>query len=299
VPGIIRTPDNLLTGLPEFPFKPKYRRYGDLRLAHIDEGKGPPVVFIHGEPTWSFLWRKVIGPIRDAGYRCIAPDLPGFGRSDKPIDLEWYTYDRHTDSVARLFDELKLQDATLVVHDWGGPIGLRVAVERPNRIARMVVLDSGLFTGHQKMTESWMAFRELARRSEDLPVSFLIRAGCKTTPPANVVAAYEAPFPNPASKAGARAFPLILPTSPQMIGAATGERVLAALGSDRRPKLIIWGEDDAILPIEAGWRFARAIGADVDHVIKGVGHYLQEDAGHQVGRMIARWLKGYVPPGKK
>jgi haloalkane dehalogenase len=299
VPGILRTPDNLLTNLPEFPFKPKYRRYGDLRLAHIDEGKGPPVVFIHGEPTWSFLWRKVIGPVRDAGYRCIAPDLPGFGRSDKPIDLEWYTYDRHTDFVARLFDELKLQDATLVVHDWGGPIGLRVAIERPNRIGRMVVLDSGLFTGHQKMSESWMAFRELAKRSEDLPVSFLIRAGCKTPPPANVVAAYEAPFPNPASKAGARAFPLILPITPQMTGAATGERVLAALGSDPRPKLIIWGEDDAILPIEVGWRFARAIGANVDHVIKGVGHYLQEDAGHQIGRMIVRWLKGYVAPGKK
>ncbi len=299
MPGIVRTPDNLLANLPDFPFKPKYRRYGDLRLAHIDEGKGPPVVFIHGEPTWSFLWRKVIQPIRDAGYRCIAPDLPGFGRSDKPIDIEWYTYDRHTDAVARLFDELKLQDATLVVHEWGGPIGLRVAVERPGRIGRMVVLDSGLFTGHQKMTESWMAFRELANRSEDLPVSFLIRAGCKTPPPANVLAAYEAPFPNPASKAGARAFPLILPTTPMMNGAATGQRVLAALGSDTRPKLIIWGEGDTILPIEAGWRFARAIGAEVDHVIKGVGHYLQEDAGHQLGRMIVRWLKGYVPPGKR
>ncbi len=299
MPGIVRTPDNLLVSLPEFPFKAKYRKYGELRLAHIDEGKGPPVVFIHGEPTWSFLWRKVIVPIRDAGYRCIAPDLPGFGRSDKPIDLDWYSYDRHTDAVARLFDELKLQDATIVVHEWGGAIGLRVAVEYPDLVGRMVVLDSGLFTGHQKMTESWMAFRELARRSEDLPVSFLIRAGCRTPPPAGVVAAYEAPFPNPPSKAGARAFPLILPTTPHMDGAATGQRVLAELGSDARPKLIIWGEGDAILPLEAGWRFARAIGAEVDHVIKGVGHYLQEDAGHQVGRMIVRWLKGYVSPGKR
>jgi haloalkane dehalogenase len=299
VAGIERTPDNLLARVPDFPYKPRYRKFQGLRLAHIDEGKGPPVVFLHGEPTWSFLWRKVIPPIRDAGYRCIAPDLPGFGRSDKPIDLEWYTYDRHTASVATLFAELKLQDATIVVHDWGGPIGLRVAVEQPERIGRMVVLDSGLFTGHQKMTESWMAFRELAQRSEDLPVSFLIRAGCRMAPPANVIAAYEAPFPNAAAKAGARAFPLILPTSPQMEGAATGQRVLAALGSDPRPKLIIWGEDDAILPVEAGWRFARAIGAEVDHVIKGVGHYLQEDAGHQVGRMIVRWLKAYVPTGKR
>jgi haloalkane dehalogenase len=299
VSGIVRAPDRLLSNVPDFPFKPKYRTHAGLRLAHIDEGKGPPVVFIHGEPTWSFLWRKVIPVVRDAGYRCIAPDLPGFGRSDKPIDVEWYTYDRHTESVARLFAELKLRDATIVVHDWGGPIGLRVAVENPALVGRMVILDTGVFTGHQKMTDSWLAFRELAQRSEDLPVSFLIRAGCKIPPPANVLAAYEAPFPNPAAKAGARAFPLMLPTSPRMDGAVTGQRVLAALGSDRRPKLIIWGEADSILPVESGWRFARAIGAEVDHVIKGVGHYLQEDAGHQVGRTIVRWLKAYVPAGKR
>jgi haloalkane dehalogenase len=291
VPG----PERLLSNLPEFPFKPKYRKFEGLRLAHIDEGKGSPVVFIHGEPTWSFLWRKVIPPVRDAGYRCIAPDLPGFGRSDKPTDVHWYTYDRHTESVARLFAELRLRDATIVVHDWGGPIGLRVAVEHPDWIGRMVLLDTGLFTGYQKMTDAWQAFRELAQRSEDLPVSFLIRAGCKSPLPAGVIAAYEAPFPNPAAKAGARAFPLILPTSPQMDGAATGQRVLDALGSDTRPKLIIWGEADPILPIQAGYRFARAIGADIDHVIRGVGHYLQEDAGHQVGRMIASWLKRQIP----
>jgi haloalkane dehalogenase len=295
LPGIVRIPDNLLAHVPEFPFKPRYRRYGELRLAHVDEGKGPPVVFIHGEPTWSFLWRKVIPPIRDAGYRCIAPDLPGFGRSDKPIDLEWYTYDRHTDSMAKLFAELKLRDATIVVHDWGGPIGLRVAVEHPDWIGRMVLLDTGLFTGYQKMTDSWQAFRELAARSDDLPVAFLLRAGSRSVLSSSVIAAYEAPFPNAAAKAGARAFPLILPTSPQMEGAATGQRVLDALAVDPRPKLIIWGEADPILPIEAGWRFARAIGADIDHVIKGVGHYLQEDAGNQVGRMIASWLKRQVP----
>lgn len=293
--AIVRTPDEHLSHVPEFPFKPKYRKHDGLRLAYVDEGKGPPVVFIHGEPTWSFLWRKVIPPIRDAGYRCIAPDLPGFGRSDKPLDIEWYTYDRHTASVATLLGELKLHDATIVVHDWGGPIGLRVAVEHPDRVGRMVLLDTGLFTGHQKMSDAWMAFRGLAQRSEDLPVSFLIRAGCKRRPAPSVVAAYEAPFPTPASKAGARAFPLIAPTSPQMEGAATSQRVLEQLGTDARPKLIIWGEGDTILPVESGYRFARAIGADIDHVIKGVGHYLQEDAGQQLGRMILRWLKSEVP----
>jgi haloalkane dehalogenase len=291
VAEVIRTPDNVLSDLPDFPFKPQYRKQDGLRLAHIDVGKGPPVVFIHGEPTWSFLWRKVIPPVRDAGYRCIAPDLAGFGRSDKPTDLGWYTYDRHTAHVTALFADLKLRDATVVVHDWGGPIGLRVAVEHPDRIGRIVVLDTGLFTGHQKMTDAWLAFRELAERSKDLPVSFLMRAGCKTELAPAVIAAYEAPFPDPASKAGARAFPLILPTSPEMAGARTGQRVLEALGSDPRPKLIIWAEADAVLPIQAGWRFARAIGAEVDHVIPGAGHYLQEDAGPQVGRLIVNWLK--------
>jgi haloalkane dehalogenase len=295
VETIVRTPDENLSHVPGFPFKPKYRKFDGLRLAYVDEGKGPPVVFIHGEPTWSFLWRNVIPPIRDAGYRCIAPDLPGFGRSDKPLDIEWYSYDRHTASVATLLAELKLNDATIVVHDWGGPIGLRVAVEHPDRVGRMVLLDTWLFTGHQKMSDAWLAFRGLAQRSEDLPVSFLIRAGCKRPPTPGVVAAYDAPFPNPASKAGARAFPLIAPTSPQMEGAATGQRVLDRLGTDARPKLIIWGEGDAILPVESGYRFARAIGADIDHVIKGVGHYLQEDAGQQLGRMILRWLKSEVP----
>ena len=222
----------------------------------------------------------------------------GFGRSDKPIDIEWYTYDRHTESVATLFSELKLHDATIVVHDWGGPIGLRVAVEQRDRIGSMIVLDTGLFTGYQKMTDAWLAFRELAQRSEDLPISFLIRAGCKVPLAPSVIAAYERPFPNPAAKAGARAFPLILPTTPQMAGAATGQRVLARLGSDPRPKLIIWGADDPILPIDSGWRFARAIGAEIDHVIPGVGHYLQEDAGPQIGRMISGWLKRNVP-GKR
>ena len=160
----------------------------------------------------------------------------------------------------------------------------------------MVVLDTGLFTGHQKMTDAWMAFRELAQRSEDLPISFLIRAGCKVPLAPSVIAAYERPFPNPASKAGARAFPLILPTTPQMPGRRDRPaRARVRSACDPRPKLIIWGEDDPILPLESGWRFARAIGAEVDHVIPGVGHYLQEDAGAQIGRMIAGWLKRNVP----
>ncbi len=286
----IRTPDELFADLPDFPFAPQWREFHGLRLAHLDEGDGPPVVFVHGEPTWSFLWRKVIGPVRDAGYRCVAPDLPGFGRSDKPIDLDWYTYDRHTEAVAALLDELDLRDATIVVHDWGGPIGLRLAVEAPERISRMVILDTGLFTGHQSMNDAWMAFHDFVERTEDLPVGFLVRGACHRDPGEAVIAAYEAPFPSAAAKAGARAFPLILPLSPEQAGAAAGQRVLDALRDDLRSKLILWADSDPVLPLETGERFAAAIGSEISHVIADAGHFLQEDAGPQIGELIAGWL---------
>ncbi len=267
LPDAIRTPDELLQGLPDFPFESHYREFDGIRLAHLDEGSGPQVVFFHGEPTWSFLWRKVIGPVRDAGYRCIAPDLPGFGRSDKPTDLEWYSYDQHVAAVTPLFEELGLREATVVVHDWGGPVGLRVAAEHPEWVSRIVVLDTGLFTGHQKMQDAWLAFRDFVARTEDLPVGFLVRGGCKHDPGDEVIAAYDAPFPNPQSKAGARAFPLMLPTTPEMPGAEAGQRVLEALSSDRRPKLVLWADSDPIIPLETGRRFAAALGTEVTHVV--------------------------------
>jgi haloalkane dehalogenase len=292
VPDAIRTPDELLADLPDFPWEPTYRDVDGLRLAHIDVGDGPPVVLMHGEPTWSFLWRKVIPPIADSGHRCVAPDLPGFGRSDKPTGIDWYSYDRHFEVVAELFDGLDLRDTTVVVHDWGGPIGLRVAVERPERVARIVMLDTGLFTGHQPMTQAWQAFRDFVARTEDLPVGFLVRGGCKHDPGDEVIAAYDAPFPNAASKAGARAFPRILPTSPDAPGAAAGQRVLDALRSDDRPKLILWADSDPVLTLETGRRFAAALGSDVDHVISDSSHFLQEDAGPDIGARIADWLDG-------
>jgi haloalkane dehalogenase len=290
VTDAIRTPDELTEGLPEFPFASHYRDFDGLRLAHLDEGEGAPVVFIHGEPTWSFLWRKVIGPVRDAGFRCIAPDLPGFGRSDKPVDLAWYSYDRHVASVAPLLADLDLREATVVVHDWGGPIGLRLATEHPERIGRIVILDTGLFTGHQRMTEAWNQFRDFVQRTEDLPVGLLVRRACQHDPGDEVIAAYDAPYPNPAAKAGARAFPLMLPTSPEMPGASAGQRVLEAMREDRRPKLVLWAESDPVLPLETGRRFAAALGTEIDHVIEDASHFLQEDAGARIGELIADWL---------
>jgi haloalkane dehalogenase len=289
--AVFRTPEDRFAELPEFPFSPRYTEFGDLRLARVDEGDGQPVVFLHGEPTWSFLWRKVIPPVLAAGHRCIAPDLPGFGRSDKPTEVDWYTYDRHTEAMTALVQELDLRGATLVVHDWGGPIGLRLAVEHADRFDRLVILDTGLFTGHQKMTEAWNAFRDFVARTEDLPIGFLVRGGCHRDPGDAVIAAYEAPFPTAEAKAGARAFPLILPTDPEQPGAAAGQRVLEALRGDERPKLVLWADSDPVLPLSTGHRFAEALGTSVDHVIEGAGHFLQEDAGPQIGELIADWLR--------
>ena len=286
----VRTPDELLEGLPDFPFESHYRELDGLRLAHLDEGDGETVVFVHGEPTWSFLWRNVLPPVREAGFRCIAPDLAGFGRSDKPIELDWYSYDRHVANTASLLEQLDLRDATIVVHDWGGPIGLRLAVEHPERIARIVILDTGLFTGHQRMTDAWIAFRDFVARTEDLPVGMLVRGACKNDPGDEVIAAYDAPFPSIDAKAGARAFPLLIPQTPDAPGAAAGTRVLEALREDRRPALMLWADSDPVLPLAVGESFAASIGRPPPRVIENASHFLQEDQGPLIGRLIAEWL---------
>jgi haloalkane dehalogenase len=287
-----RTPEEALRDLPEFPFTARYHEVDGLRLAHIEDGEGAPVIFLHGEPTWSFLWRKVIPPVRDAGFRCVAPDLAGFGASDKPTDVGWYTYDRHTDLARTLLDDLDLRGATIVVHDWGGPIGLRLAAEHPDRIERLVILDTGLFTGRQRMTDAWMRFRDFVERTEDLPVGFLVRGACKHDPGDDVIAAYDAPYPDAASKAGARAFPLLIPQSPDAPGAAAGQRVQEALKDDKRPTLMLWADSDPVIPLQVGERFAAAIGRPPPRPIPDASHFLQEDQGPLIGQLIADWMLG-------
>src|SRR5437764_1660172 len=289
---VARTHPEAREGLADFPITPNYSDVDGLRLAHLDEGEGAPVVFIHGEPTWSFLWRKVIPPVRDAGFRCVAPDLAGFGASDKPTDVGWYSYDRHVALTRTLLEDLDLRGATMVVHDWGGPIGLRLAVERPERIERLVILDTGLFTGRQRMTDAWITFRDFVVRTEDLPIGMLVRGACKNDPGDEVIAAYDAPFPDASSKAGARAFPLILPTEPSAPGAEAGQRVLEALRDDRRATLMLWADSDPVLTLETGRRFAQAIGRDEPEVIANASHFLQEDQGPLIGSLIADWLLG-------
>jgi haloalkane dehalogenase len=296
VTDAIRTPDELLEGLPGFPWTPAYRTVDGLRLAHVDEGDGGAggaggaIIMWHGEPTWGFLWRDVAAPLLDAGHRVVLPDLAGFGRSDKPIDPAWYSYDRHVAVAATLLEDLDVRDATFVVHDWGGPIGLRLAVEHPDRVSRLVVLDTGLFTGEQRMSGAWEQFAAFVERTEDLPVGMLVRGGCHRDPGDEVIAAYDAPFPSAAAKAGARAFPALIPQAPDAPGAEAGRRVLAALRDDRRPTLMLWGAEDPVLPPQVGEAFAGALGQPPPRPIPEAGHYLQEDQGPLIGAAIADWL---------
>lgn len=286
-----RTPEERFAGLPDFPWEPRYLQWQGLRLARIDEGEGTPVVLFHGEPTWSFLYRKVIPPLLEAGHRCIAPDLPGFGRSDKPTEVDWYSYDRHTEAIAAVLAELDVRDATFVLHDWGGPIGFRIAAEHPERCARLVVMDTGVFTGRQRMTDAWQAFRDFVERTEDLPIPMLVAGACATEPSGEVLAGYDAPFPDPASKAGARAFPLILPTSPDDPGAAAGQRTAEVIAAGSWPSLCLWADADPIIPVETGRALAERLGLSEPEIVAGASHFLQEDRGAEIGARIARWLE--------
>lgn len=295
---IFRTPEERFRNLPGFPYEPRYREWRGMRLAYVDEGSpsAAPVVMLHGEPTWSYLWRKVMEPLLQGGHRCVVPDLPGFGRSDKPTDDSWYSYDNHTQAIVALFEELDLRDVTLVVQDWGGPIGLRVATtELPERVGRIVAMDTGVFTGLQKMPVAWHVFRKFVEGVPNVPVRRLVKGGCKTSPSPEVLDAYEAPFPNRESKAGVRAFPPMIPLSPDAPGAAAGQAVAEALAVDKRPTLLLWADSDPVLPLESAGKAVERLfpNAGAPTVVENAGHFLQEDRGEHVGALISGWLSSF------
>jgi haloalkane dehalogenase len=290
VTGAFRTPEERFEALPDFDFEPSYRTVADLRVAHLDVGEGPPVVMLHGEPTWSFVWRKVIPPVRDAGYRCVVPDHTGFGRSDKPIDPAWHSLEQHVEVTASLLDELDLRDVTLVLHDWGGPIGLTLALAHPDRVARMVVLDTAIDFREAWMSEVWVRFRDFVERTEDLPVAELMRGTCFHDPGAEVLRAYEAPFPVPESKAAMKGLPMSVPPPDDANAVTASEGFCDALRRDPRPMLVLWGEADLIFTLASAQRDASRIGRHVDHFIPRAGHALPEDQGPLLGQLIVEWL---------
>jgi haloalkane dehalogenase len=288
---VFRTPEERFEGLPDFAFEPHYRTAGDLRLAHVDAGEGAPVLLLHGSPSWSFIWRTVIPPLREAGYRCVVPDHAGFGRSDKPIDPGWYSLERHVALTGALVEELDLRDVTLVVHDWGGPIGLTLALERPDLVARIVILDTVVDHREAWMNDAWVRVRDFIEQTEDLPVGELMRATASHDPGDEVVAAYQAPFPSPESTGALRGMMLSIPPADDVAAAAAAEEFYEALRGDRRPMLILWAEADLFLTLASGQRLASRIGRRIDHVIADAGHALQEDQGPRIGTLIADWLR--------
>jgi haloalkane dehalogenase len=289
---VFRTPDERFADLPGYPFDAHYEEVDGLRLHYVDEGEGRPIVCFHGEPTWAYLYRKMVPPLVAAGHRVICPDYAGFGRSDKPTDRGWYTYDRHVDLMTRLLDRLDVRDAIVVAQDWGGPVGLRWAVENPARAGALAILNTGLYTG--RVSKGFMAWRNFAERNPDLPVGFVIQGATTTDLAAEVVAAYEAPFPTPESKAGAAQFPLIVPIADDSPGAAEMKGVLDALSSWDRPAMVAFSDSDPVFPFpRSGQVFCDAIATAGEQVkIEGAAHFLQEDAGEQIAERILERLGG-------
>jgi haloalkane dehalogenase len=287
-----RTPDERFRDLPDYPFEPNYVEQDGLRMHYVDAGRGDPVLLFHGEPTWSFLYRKVIPPLARV-TRVVAPDYFGFGRSDKPVERDWYSYDSHYASIERLVDELDLRGLTVVVHDWGGPLGLRLAAERPERVERLVITNTGLYAGRPP-SEEWLRFREFVRRvGTDLQPGQLVRITCVTEVPDDVVAGYDAPHPAPESKTGLLMFPELVPTEPEHPSVAAMLRVRETLADWRKPTLVVFSDSDPIFSPRVGERFAELIpGAEVSEPLAGAGHFLQEDRGEELGERIAAWLTG-------
>ncbi|HTZ64885.1 MAG TPA: haloalkane dehalogenase [Solirubrobacteraceae bacterium] len=279
---VFRTPDERFQNLAGYPYEPHYVEVDGLRLHHIDEGSGPTVLCFHGEPDWSYLYRHMLDRLVASGHRVVCPDLVGFGRSDKPTDQQWYTYERHVEHVTGHLAQIDLDDVTVVVQDWGGPIGLRWAVEHADQVGRLVVLNTGLFTG--RVSKGFMAWREFAERTPDLPIAMIIQGATTTELGPEILAGYEAPFPTPESKAGAQRFPLLVPLTAEDPGAAEMAAVQDELSRWQKPALVAFSDSDPVFPYpRSGEVFTQLLpGAGEQVRIEGAAHFLQEDRGPQI-----------------
>jgi haloalkane dehalogenase len=296
-----RTPDERFDGLPGYPFAPHYAEVADgeggsLRVHFVDEGApdAPVVLLLHGEPSWSYLYRTMIPAFTDAGLRAVAPDLVGFGRSDKPAKRSDYTYERHVEWMrALLFDELDLGGITLVCQDWGGLIGLRLVGEHPDRFSRVVAANTFLPTGDRDLGAAFFAWQRFSQDVEQFPVGRIVNGGCTTDLPPDVIAAYDAPFPDESFKEGARQFPLLVPSTPDDPAAEPNRRAWETLRQWDKPFLTAFSDAD---PITAGAE--RVLQSDIPGAsgqahttIAGGGHFLQEDRGEELAAVVVEFVK--------
>jgi haloalkane dehalogenase len=299
---VYRTPDAALAHCPDFAWEPAYAQVADpdggtLRMAYVDAGPadGPVALLLHGEPSWSFLYRHVITVLTERGIRCVAPDLVGFGRSDKPLDPGDYTYARMVEWTRELvFDHLDLRGVTLVGQDWGGLIGLRLLAEHPGRFVRAVAANTGLPTGDVDMPAIWWRFRRAVESAEVLDVGRLVEAGCVHPLADEVRAAYDAPFPEERAKAGARAMPTLVPTRSDDPASEANRAAWQVLSTSDLPLLLAFSDSDPITGAMAPiMRKALPGTRGLDHpTIEHAGHFLQEDAGAELGRVVADFMLG-------
>jgi haloalkane dehalogenase len=296
----LRTGDEHFAHLPEFPYAPRYCELPDqdggvLRVAWVEEGpaEADPVLMLHGEPSWSFLYRRMIPILAAAGHRVICPDLVGFGRSDKPSRIDDHTYARHVEWMRALaFDVLDLQRVTLVGQDWGGLIGLRLAAEHPDRFARIVVTNTGLPTGDLPMPEIWWNFRKAIQTAPEIQVGRFVESGCVRPMSDDVRAAYDAPFPDDSYSAAPRAMPGLVPTNPDDPATAANRAAWKALCDSTTPMLVAFSDSDPITGPMAGIFASQMRGAQgIEHpTITNAGHFLQEDAGEELAQAVVRFL---------
>lgn len=296
---LLRTPEDRFDDLPDFSYPPHYVDIDDatVRVAYVEAGppNGPPVLLLHGEPSWSFLYRKMLPVLADAGLRAIAPDLVGFGRSDKPADMVEHTYARHVEWMRTLaFDALALRGVTLVGQDWGGLIGLRLVAEHPDRFARVVAANTGLPTGDQDMPRAWWAFRNTVEGAQVIDIARFIQSGSKAELSDAERAAYDAPFPNEMYKAGPRAMPSLVPTQPDDPATEANRAAWTTLSNLDVPFLCAFSDGDPITEAMAPvlQRTMPGAAGRQHPTITGAGHFLQEDAGTELGRVVAEFVRG-------
>jgi haloalkane dehalogenase len=292
----LRTPDSRFDALPDFPFAPRYVDVGDgLRMHYVDEGPkdGPVVLLMHGEPTWSFLYRKMIPILAAAGVRAVAPDLVGFGRSDKPVDPDAYTYARHVGWMRTFVTGLSLEGITLFAQDWGSLVGLRLAAENEARFSRIVIANGFLPTARQKTPPAFHVWRAFSRWSPVFPIGRIVASGCVVKPSAAVRAAYDAPFPSRAYKAGARIFPSLVPTTESDPAIPANRAAWDVLGRWEKPFLTLFGKNDPILGRADAPLQAQVPGAKGQpHERFWGGHFVQEDRGDHLAERTVAWLRG-------